>query len=282
MGGNACFRAGIPVIRQAMTMEKRDGLIRLLACLSGVLLCLLWLCMLLDGLGSDQPLMLNLMERYAPSPRTGLPSEEYAGMCRMITDYLSGARDTFQYRFTTRGLTYEAFQKHEIRHMEDVRALFLLERRVLLACAALVAVSGLWLVKRRRTTASLRGLRDSGLLILALLASLGILAAADFGTFFTGFHELFFTNDLWLLNPRTDLLIRLMPTPFFMTYARILLVTFLPVPVCLLAVPALILRGRSRDKRAKDSRRVSRGDPQSHGEAQRERNDTDSLSGDIL
>ena len=36
------------------------------------------------------------------------------------------------------------------------------------------------------------------------------------------FHKLVFTNDLWLLDPRTDLLIRLMPIEFFISYAAII------------------------------------------------------------
>ena len=36
------------------------------------------------------------------------------------------------------------------------------------------------------------------------------------------FHHIFFNNDLWMLNPDTDLLINIVPEPFFMdTAARI-------------------------------------------------------------
>ena len=49
-------------------------------------------------------------------------------------------------------------------------------------------------------------------------------AAIDFDSFFTAFHRLTFTNDGWLLDPRTDLLIRLMPADFFMALgARLVL-----------------------------------------------------------
>ena len=44
-------------------------------------------------------------------------------------------------------------------------------------------------------------------------------ACADFDSLFVLFHRLAFTNNLWLLNPATDLLIRLMPLSFFITYA---------------------------------------------------------------
>lgn len=50
---------------------------------------------------------------------------------------------------------------------------------------------------------------------LFVLAALGILYFVDFDWAFRRFHEIFFTNDLWLLDPRTDRLIQLMPFEFF-------------------------------------------------------------------
>ena len=49
-----------------------------------------------------------------------------------------------------------------------------------------------------------------------------VLAAIDFNSLFILFHKVAFTNDLWLLNPQTDLLIRLMPIEFFISYAAII------------------------------------------------------------
>ena len=51
--------------------------------------------------------------------------------------------------------------------------------------------------------------------------------AVDFDSLFVLFHRLSFSNSLWLLNPRTDLLIRLMPTDFFIHYAGILAGTWI-------------------------------------------------------
>ena len=62
--------------------------------------------------------------------------------------------------------------------------------------------------------------RGVGLAPLALLVPLGafaIWAAADFSGAFTFFHHLLFTNDLWLLDPQTDLLIRICPSSMFAT-----------------------------------------------------------------
>lgn len=37
----------------------------------------------------------------------------------------------------------------------------------------------------------------------------------DFDAFWTTFHKIAFRNDLWLLNPATDLMINLFPAEFF-------------------------------------------------------------------
>ena len=50
---------------------------------------------------------------------------------------------------------------------------------------------------------------------LGILAFLGIAFTLDFTKCFTIFHEIFFTNDLWLFDPRYDYMIRMLPEGFF-------------------------------------------------------------------
>lgn len=40
----------------------------------------------------------------------------------------------------------------------------------------------------------------------------------DFNTAFTVFHEIFFTNDLWLFDPAEDYMIRMLPEGFSMIW----------------------------------------------------------------
>ena len=44
---------------------------------------------------------------------------------------------------------------------------------------------------------------------------LAIAFAVDFTRCFTIFHEIFFTNDLWIFDPATDYMIRMLPEGFF-------------------------------------------------------------------
>ena len=168
----------------------------------------------------DGELLARAMLRYAPPEMTGLPETEYTGTAGMIAAYLTGQEDHFQYTFSDKeGRRYLCFQSHEADHMADCRNLIGLAGAVRWTAGAAVlilAVSGIML-RRRKTfaTGMLAGLCAAGIVITGLI----IWAAVNFDGLFVTFHRAAFTNDGWLLNPRTDLLIRLMPVNFFIALA---------------------------------------------------------------
>jgi len=49
----------------------------------------------------------------------------------------------------------------------------------------------------------------------AAIVFLGIGFAIDFTACFRVFHEIFFTNDLWMFDPAEDYMIRMLPEGFF-------------------------------------------------------------------
>ncbi len=199
---------------------------------------------LLEGMGTSQPLMLWMMRRDAPSASTGLPEADYAPVTRMITRYLAGAEPAFQYTRTDDGTP--CFQGHEQRHMADVRGLFVLCRRVLLISFSLSALLLFMLTLCRAPGRAVGcGLLAGGGLLLAAAGVLIAWGAADFGSLFVLFHRLSFDNGLWVLNPATDLLIRLMPAAFFIHYALLLGVTVAAALVLILAVGAKMVRKRN-------------------------------------
>ena len=163
-------------------------------------------------------LMLFLMEQYAPPEDSRFPAKEYAPVVEMITGYLQGTEDTFQHCFMVDGTEYAAFNPKEQHHMADVQDLFYLCRDAgLLACAASILLG---VAARKRI--NWRMLHRTLLAILVAVTAVIALACIDFHSLFILFHKIAFTNDLWLLNPQTDLLIRLMPIEFFISYAAII------------------------------------------------------------
>lgn len=196
---------------------------RVKAFIPGVLFALTMIPMLLTGiirfLACSAPVMKGLMEEYAPSAVTLLPEREYGNMAGMITGYLAGREDTFQYVFTDdQGIRRICFHDYEQQHMADCAGLIRLDEKVMGISAALAVIfllAGIFLKNRKGFCRG--GLTGLGI-GLALILGIGIWAVSDFDGLFIRFHLTAFSNDLWLLDPRTDLLIRLMPTEFFVAY----------------------------------------------------------------
>lgn len=222
---------------------------QLLAALLALTLAIGWLAGVIGVLGTTPSIMLALMQRHAPSESTYLPAAEYPAMAEMITGYLGGRVETFQHAFTMDGTGYLAFRSHEQQHMADCRALFALARRVGWTAAGLsVLLGAALLLMRRRPGSARRGFLAGLLGLMGLLAALAVWAAVDFDGAFVLFHRLSFTNELWLLQPERDLLIRLMPTSFFMHYAALLGLLWLAGMLCML-LPALMRRKGHRKTR---------------------------------
>ena len=177
------------------------------------------------GMAGDGNLLAQEMLRHAPPGKTGLPEAEYKAVGCMTAAYLTGREDTFGYTFAdAEGRVYQCFQAHEAEHMADCRELIRLAGRLrwIFGGAALILAGAGVLLRNKKTYG--KGMLTS-LAAAGVFFSIVVLwAAIDFDGFFTAFHRIAFTNGGWLLDYRTDLLIRLMPVPFFVSLgARLLL-----------------------------------------------------------
>lgn len=109
------------------------------------------------------------------------------------------------------------FNQREVMHMEDVQVLFRALRLLNIGLLSLL----LYLTYRlSKSKADLRPIYiglNANYILLALL--IGLIMKGSFNKYFTYFHLIFFTNDLWLLDPATDLMIQMMPLEFFIDFA---------------------------------------------------------------
>lgn len=160
--------------------------------------------------------------------------------------YLRGTRPDLVVETVIDGKPAEFFNAREKAHMADVRRLFLaaFSLRTAAACIALAALALLAVLRYRcRLAALARAYLFSCACIALLSLILALMAAADFTKYFTIFHEIFFDNDLWLLDARTDNLINLLPEGFFIDTALRILLYFLGSVLSLAAVSILYLKG---------------------------------------
>ena len=155
-------------------------------------------------------------EKYGVSQATGLAQSELDKAAKGLIDYFNSDDDNINLTVMKDGKPFTLFNEREVGHLRDVRGLFQLVYKVLLGTLiyALVYI-GLSFFLRQDRRRLARGLVGGGGLTLALMLAVGLGTLLDFDRLFWQFHIISFTNDLWLLDPTRDYLIRLFPQGFW-------------------------------------------------------------------
>ncbi len=109
-------------------------------------------------------------------------------------------------------LTTEFFNQKEKLHLIDVKNL--INKTIILFYISLVFLIVLLLINKKELQKSFF---YSGIFLILITT---ILSLFQFSPIFIKFHQIFFNNDLWLLNPETDNLINLFPEQFFIDFVK--------------------------------------------------------------
>jgi integral membrane protein (TIGR01906 family) len=150
---------------------------------------------------------------------TGLDEAQLRRVADDFIRYFNAPPGRLDVRVQRGGGEVPLFSEREIAHMVDVQALMRTLRSVWLVTgvAILVALVGLtWLERRPLGPDAGLGLLAGSGVTLGLLAVIGLASLADFSSFWTRFHLVAFSNDLWMLDPERDNLMRLFPPPFWL------------------------------------------------------------------
>ena len=193
----------------------------------------------------------NEYTRYGVADNVHMEMDDLLHVTDEMMAYLRGSREDLNIDTVVDGTPREFFNAREKAHMADVRNLFLgglaLRRLGLLLAVASIALLAVLKVPLKRLLP--RMLCAGTVLFLAVTALLAGIISTDFTKYFIIFHKIFFTNDLWLLDPRTDLLINIVPEPFFMDTAAHIGITFcLMTGALFLICLACILQDRRMGK----------------------------------
>ncbi len=164
--------------------------------------------------------------------------------------YLRGNREDLVVHTIVDSEPREFFNDREKAHMVDVQKLFLGGLDLRLGAVAVFVAALIILVF---TKADWKKILPKSFLIgaggfIAAVGSLAALIATDFNKYFTIFHEIFFDNDLWLLDPRTDLLIRMLPEGFFFDMVIRIGVIFI-ISLIILLLISIITLWKQKDKK---------------------------------
>ncbi|MEE1243935.1 TIGR01906 family membrane protein [Frisingicoccus sp.] len=104
-------------------------------------------------------------------------------------------------------------------HFVEVKNIFVFIQAVLLPVSLIGSIIGILALKKQKPAY----LKLTSVLSIGLPALLGILIALNWDRFFVIFHEIFFNNDYWIFDYKTDPVIRILPDGFFMHCALMIL-----------------------------------------------------------
>ena len=176
-------------------------------------------------------------EKYRVTDNLNMKIDNVMAVTEHMMAYLIGKEEKLSIVTDVDGEHQDFFNEQDRLHMADVRNLFLggLKLRNYAVILAIILM-----IVLRAKKADFRRLVPQGYLqalfvYLILAAILGVAMSIDFTSCFTLFHKLFFTNNLWIFDPETDYMIRMLPEGFFSDMVIRVGVIF----IVLLAVPGV-------------------------------------------
>lgn len=188
--------------------------------------------------------------KYGVADDVNMKMDDLLDVTHEMMAYLRGDRADLHVSTIVGGSPREFFNEREIAHMEDVKGLFLgaiaLRRICVFITGACVIL--LFMLKADIKRVLPRMLCVGSGLFLGIATILTVIISTDFTKYFTVFHEMFFNNDLWILNPDTDLLINIVPEPFFVDTAARIGITFALMTAVLFLICLFYIRKTRKNK----------------------------------
>lgn len=211
-------------------------------------------------------------DAYADTSASGVEKAAYPALAVALAGYFKGTLGTPQVEVEKFGASAAAYSEKELTHLADVKNLFdgLLRLRYLTLALCACLVLCLYFIFRRgkrfetedeRSAWEARtlwpGALIGALVAFALVSSVAVWGLVNFDGLFITLHKLLFSNDFWLLNPNTDLLIQLMPEKMFVQLGASVVRKAIVTPA---VVFALIVFGAAALLRAEKKKPKPSGD----------------------
>ena len=149
---------------------------------------------------------------------TGIEKPELMRVADEIKTYFTNDAKELDVRIVRGGVERPLFNAREIHHMVDVKGMMQrtqLLQQLSLGYLAAFAIAAIW-AKGKASLILGRGIFWGCVATVALILVAGLGSLVAFEPLFILFHELSFSNDLWLLDPRTDYLLMMFPEGFFL------------------------------------------------------------------
>lgn len=177
----------------------------------------------------------------------GMSDQDLMVTTQELLDYIKGERSDLKIQANIKGEERQVFNQREIDHMVDVQKLFVNGfwlRSIGIVILILLLGILFYLTGPKFPKYWAGGYLVGAAIFIVLLGAIGIAISRDFLWFWDNFHYLIFTNDLWILNPETDVLIQMVPEKFFFDLVIRIIASFAAVIMILAVLSGMLLRAR--------------------------------------
>ena len=190
--------------------------------ISGILVIIFYNCFNLN-------FYKNFYQKENLAPKIGTTYEELIKNTTNLLDYLNHKAM----------LNLDWYTDKDILHMQDVRTLYSLSYKTMIFFIVVFTISTILLIIlcKKRTIFYITNTFNK--VLLAFIIVIGILSCIisyNFTSFWIKFHQLLFSNDLWLLSPDESNLIQMVPEEFFIS-----LITTIILHIFILFISLFIL-----------------------------------------
>lgn len=203
--------------RQVGKMKKIQNIIGTLAMLLLIFILLITSFKIAIYGDPDYKFYQKEYEKYNVTESLNMNIEDVMEVTDKMMAYLIGEYPELSVTTMVDGKEQDFFNEQDRLHMWDVKNLFLggLRLRTFAIVVFVMLIIALMMTKADLTQVLPKSYYRALSISAVLVSVLAVLIMTNFNKVFVIFHEIFFTNDLWIFDPRTDYMIRMLPEGFF-------------------------------------------------------------------
>ena len=188
---------------------------------------------LVDVCCFDRSFYVKEYKKNSTAEVIGISDEQLMMVTEHLLGYLEDTEEVLKIDAEIGGVVRNVFDERDTMHMVDVKVLYqnaMLVRNVTLILALVIFGYNLLHMKKDVVASLAVSFYKALGAFMMICAAVLIGAAVDFDAMWRFFHTIFFSNDLWLLDPNVSVLINMVPLQFFfdlVTKIVVLLIAFL-------------------------------------------------------
>ena len=178
----------------------------------------------------------NFYSKGSLTTNIGTTSDELINNTSNLLNYLNGKAE----------LNTSWFTEKDILHMKDVKTLYNISFYTMIFFIAVFIISTILLMVLYKNHTMFYITRTFNKTLLAFVVLIIVLAGVisyNFNSFWIKFHQLLFSNDLWLLSPDESNLIQMVPEEFFIS-----LITTIIIHIFILFITLFVLNTLMRKR----------------------------------